>query len=108
MSTKKRRGSKSESMSFLESLAGEEFSFAALLKSIRKGEGLSQVEFAELLGISRSHLCDIEKGRKAVSPARAAQFANVLEYSPEQFVRIVLQEQLDNAGLKIKVELRAA
>ncbi len=43
-------------------------------------EEMSQVEFAKQLGISRSHLCDIEKGRKSVSVARAARFAKILGY----------------------------
>ena len=34
-----------------------------------------------MLGVSRSHICDIEKGRKVVSPERAAKWANVLGYS---------------------------
>ena len=56
------------------------------MMAIREGEEESQVAFAERLGISRSHLCDIEKDRKPVSPARAAEFARILGYSKVQFV----------------------
>ena len=38
-------------------------SFGKLLESYRKGEGLSQKDFAEKLGISASSLCDLEKDR---------------------------------------------
>ncbi len=34
------------------------------------------------LGISKSHLCDIERGRKAVSPDRTSRFADACLYCP--------------------------
>ncbi|MBI4842082.1 MAG: helix-turn-helix transcriptional regulator [candidate division NC10 bacterium] len=48
---------------------------------------MSQAVFANELGISPSHLCDIEKGRKVVSPERAVRFATILGRSQQQFVR---------------------
>jgi len=99
---------KSASMKFLEDLAGGPLSLGKFLQSIRLGEEMSQVEFSEQLGISKSHLCDIEKGRKLVSPERAAIFAKILKYSPEQFVRLALQDQIERAGLKFKVKIDAA
>ncbi len=71
---------KSETMRFLESIAGRPLTLGGLLESIRLGEEISQAAFAEKLGISVSHLCDIEKGRKVVSPERAARFAKILAY----------------------------
>ena len=64
--------------------------------------------FARKLGVSPSHLCDIEKGRKVVGPQRAARFARILGRSSEQFVRLSLQELVDEAGLKMKVNVAAA
>lgn len=104
MSTKK----KSETMKFLESTAGRPLSLGGLLESIRLGEEMSQAAFAKKLGISASHLCDIEKGRKVVSPERAVRFAKILGRSPEQFVRLSLQELVDEAGVKMKVNVEAA
>ena len=75
MSTRKR----SKAAKALETIVGKSLSFGTLLESIRLGEEMSQVEFAKKLGISRSHLCDIEKGRKSVSVARAARFAPGLD-----------------------------
>ena len=69
---------------------------------------MSQTAFARKLGISPSHLCDIEKGRKFVGPKRAARFARILSRSPEQFVRLSLQELIDEAGLKMRVSIDAA
>lgn len=98
-------GKKSSSLHFLEKLSGRALSIGGLIESIRKGEELSQVEFAGLLGISPSHLCDIEKGRKLVSVERAALFADLLGRSQEQFVRLSLQQSLDSAGLAFTVRI---
>jgi transcriptional regulator with XRE-family HTH domain len=99
---------KSAAMKFLEDITGGPLSLGKFLQSIRLGEELSQVEFAGQLGISKSHLCDIEKGRKLVSPERAVIFAKILKYSSEQFVRLALQDQVEKAGLKFKVKIEAA
>ena len=104
----KRRTGKSPAMRFLEDLTGGPLTFGNLMEAIRLGEGLSQAEFARQLGMSRSHLCDIEKGRKSVSLARAAQLAKTLGYSEKQFVRLALQELVDEAGLKLVVKVEAA
>ena len=99
---------KSETMKFLEETAGRSLTLGGLLESIREGEEMSQATFAKKLGVSPSHLCDIEKGRKVVSPERAARFAKILGRSREQFVRFSLQELVDEAGLKMKVNVDAA
>jgi plasmid maintenance system antidote protein VapI len=62
------------------------------MESIQMCEELSQAVFAKQLGVSPSHLCDVEKGRKVVSPERAASFAKTLGRSREQLVRLSLQE----------------
>ena len=110
MTTKKvtRRCPKSKSMKFLESLTGGPLTLAELLSSIRLGDEMSYTEFAERLGVSRSHLCDIEKGRKAISLERAVEFAERLGYSKDQFVRLALQTQVNEAGLSYKVSIEAA
>ena len=95
-------------MRYLQAVAGRPLTLSALLESLRLGEGMSQAAFAKKLGISASHLCDIEKGRKVVGPERAARFARVLGRSQQQFVRLALQELIDEAGLKMKVDIAAA
>jgi plasmid maintenance system antidote protein VapI len=99
---------KSETMKFLESAAERPLSLGGLLESIRLGEEMSQTAFAKKIGVSASHLCDIEKGRKVVSPERASRFAKILGRSPEQFVRLALQSLVDEAGLNMKVDVEAA
>jgi transcriptional regulator with XRE-family HTH domain len=104
MSTKRKSGT----MKYLERVAGRPLTLGGLIESIRLSEEMSQTAFARKLGISPSHLCDIEKGRKVVSPERAARFARILGRSPEQFVRLSLQELVDEAGLKMRVNIAAA
>jgi transcriptional regulator with XRE-family HTH domain len=99
---------KSETIRFLEEVAGRPLTLGGLLESIRLSEEISQAAFAKKLGISASHLCDIEKGRKVVSPERAARIAKILGRSQQLFVRLALQELVDEAGLKLKVDIAAA
>ena len=105
MSTKR---SKSEASRFLSKLTGGPITIGKLLESIRLAEGMTQPQFSKSLGISKSHLNDIEKGKKSVSPERAAKFAKLLGYSEERFVALSLQAMLDQAGLNLIVDVKAA
>ncbi|WP_268808745.1 helix-turn-helix domain-containing protein [Pseudobacteriovorax antillogorgiicola] len=86
-------------------MAGEQLTLGSFLRSIREGEEMTMVDFASELGISRSHLNDIEKGNKAVSPQKAVEYAQILGYSEQQFVRLALQDLLDRYELPYSVEL---
>jgi transcriptional regulator with XRE-family HTH domain len=99
---------KSEAMKLLEKLTGGALTLGRAMESIRKCEELSQDECAKKLSVSKSHLCDVEKGRKTVSPERAAKWARILGYPESVMVRLALQGELDAAGLKYKVEIEAA
>ncbi|MCP3959149.1 MAG: helix-turn-helix transcriptional regulator [bacterium] len=99
---------KSSAMRFLESVSGGPLTLGDLLLSIRLGEEVSQTDFATRLGISRSHLCDIEKGRKTLSLRRAAEFARTLGYSETQFARLALQGLVEEAGLELTVQVTPA
>lgn len=105
MTTKRK---KSDAVKLLEKLSGGPLTLGGLIESIRLSDEISQVKFAEKIGISKSHLCDIEKGRKPVSALRAAGFAKILGYSPEQFVRLALQDEISRSGLHLKITVEAA
>ena len=60
------------------------------------------------MGISKQYLCDIEHGRRTVSPKKAASFAKKLGYSPQQFVRLCLQDLVNRDGLKLKIDVEDA
>lgn len=77
----------------------------SILKSHRECEELTQEKLAKTLKISKSHLSDIENGRKFVSIERAIEFAKRLKYPESYFVHVVLREQLEKANFKYDVEL---
>ncbi len=97
-----------ESMAFLEDIIGEKLTLGGFILAIRQGEELSQVKFAEILGMSRQMLCDIEHNRKNISPKKAAEYAEILGYSPKQFIRLCLQDMLNREGFKLNVDLEDA
>lgn len=98
----------SESSNFLETLAGSKLTLGNLILSIRQGEEMSQVEFAKLLRVSRQYLCDVEHGRRFISPKSAAEYAKKLGYSQQQFVRLCLQDLVDRDGLALKINVQDA
>lgn len=109
MTTKRSKSSHGrEASRYLESLMGGPLTLGAALSGLREADDVSLAAFAKLLGISRTHLCDIEQGRRSVSPERAARFAQALDQSEAQFVRLALQDQLRAAGLKLTVNVEAA
>ncbi len=97
-----------EAENFLQKKNKGPLTFGQLVESHRLCDEISQAELARRLGISRSLLCDIEKGRKLVSPERASQIARCLGYSVNVFVATSLEDQLRRAGLKMRVKVEAA
>jgi transcriptional regulator with XRE-family HTH domain len=99
---------KSDAMQFLDKLIDEPLTFGSLIKTIRDCDEITQSQLANKLGTTKAHICDIEKGRKMVTPARAARYAKILGYSEAQFVRLAITDQIEQAGLKLKVTVEAA
>lgn len=79
--------------------------FGRSLWSHRKCEELSQKDFAALLGISPSSLCDLEKGRKLPSVYRASRIAKILNEPEKIWVRLALQDMLREANLEYEVSV---
>ena len=80
-------------------------SFGEMLYSFRFSNDYSQVAMAEILGISKQDLCNIEKGRKSVSVERAKIFAEILGMPSKTFAKYALQDQLNSAGIAGEVEI---
>lgn len=109
MITRKAKGrSGREASKVLEGLMGGPLTLGRALSGLREADGRSLADYAKLLGVSRAHLCDIEQGRRAVSPERAARFAQALGQNEAQFVRLAIQDQIRSAGLRLTVEVKAA
>lgn len=73
------------------------------IRSHRMGEEMSQVEFAEFLGISKQRLCDLEKDRSPVSLRFCKDLAAKLDLPVEWLAKLVLQDMIDREGIKLKV-----
>jgi len=103
-----RAGTDADAMTFLTELVGGALTFATMMRSLRECEDWTQKEMARRLGLTTAHVCDIEQGRKSVSPSRAARFAKRLGYSERQFVRLALQDLLQREGVRMKVTVQPA
>jgi len=106
MITKKSKGSSDSDLE--ERILGGPLSFGAAVEALRVGDELSQAAFARKLGVSRQYLCDVEKGRRLVSPQQAARFAKAFGHPPNVLVRLALQDAVRAGGLKLKVSVEAA
>ncbi|MEI6790558.1 MAG: helix-turn-helix transcriptional regulator [Myxococcaceae bacterium] len=82
-------------------------SFSGFLRGARASQDLSQAEMALMLGITRSTLCDIEKGRHFVSPALASKIAKTCGLSEKMAVLAAIQDQLNRAHIDMRVALEA-
>jgi len=112
MTTKKRprivRRATMDVSKILEELAGSRLSLGDAIEAVRLSDNTSQTEMARRLGVTSQHLCDIEKGRRLVSPGRAAMFARKLGHSEAVFIKLAVQDQLSSEGLDTKVTVEVA
>jgi transcriptional regulator with XRE-family HTH domain len=92
---------------YLEKLVGR-LTLGKAIRSIRQGEGESQIDFAKRLNVSKQYLCDLEHDRKIVSAKKAKQFADILGYPAEQFIALAIQDSLEHDGIHMLVEVKAA
>ena len=78
------------------------------LHTWRISEEMSLADFGKLVGMSVANLCDIEKGRKGVSPEKAEQIAKAIGVPARLLIRLSIEENLRAAGLKYTVEIKPA
>lgn len=78
------------------------------IKTFRENDDISQTDYAKKLGLSRANLCDLERGRKLISPERAAKIAKKIGVPEKVLIQLALQDSLLAARLKYTVELKAA
>ena len=93
---------------FLKKLAGEQLNFSNMIYSLRMSDEVSQVELADMIGISKGILCDIEKGRRLPTIEQAKNMAEALGYPVQGFIAILFQDQLKKANLNLTVSLDKA
>lgn len=99
---------KSSAIKELEKIRGGSLTFSDLLYSVRTTEEMSQVDLAKKAGTSKAKICDYEKGRRIPTLEIAAKMAKALGHSEALFVSKLIEEQLEEANLKLKVKIEAA
>ena len=102
MNTKKWHG-----ISDLEARFGP-MTVGMFIKTFRENDEISQTDYAKKLGLSRANLCDLERGRKLISPERAAKIAKRIGVPEKVLIQLAIQDSLHAARLKYTVELKAA
>lgn len=93
-----------ETLKEIEKIVGK-LTLGKLLWAIRQADDISQIDFANKLKITKQHLCNIEHERKKVSPKLAAKYAVLLGYPSEQFIKLSLQNLIDEEGLNFYIEV---
>ncbi|WP_082976418.1 helix-turn-helix domain-containing protein [Nocardia sp. 852002-20019_SCH5090214] len=67
------------------------------IRALREAYGWTQIGFAEALGLSGSHMTNIEAGRRACTPRTALRIANLLgvplaaittDFTPAEITRV--------------------
>lgn len=99
---------KSSAIKSIEKIRKAPMNFGDLLYSCRSTEEMSQVQLAEATGTTKAKVCDFEKGRRVPTLEMAAKFAKALGHSEALFVSKIIEEQLKEANLKLKVKIEAA
>jgi len=79
-----------------------------MVNTHRLCEELTLTAMGEILGVSRQTLNDIEKGRRRVSPRKAAEFGKALGEHPGHWAKVALDEQLRASGLDKWIRVEAA
>ena len=101
MSTKKR------AKQLLEKELGSP-TFGTFLRAARVAIDATQADLAKTLGVSKSIICDIEKGRQLVSPALAQKIARKAGLSEKVAIKLCLQDQLAKAKISLSVDVKDA
>jgi transcriptional regulator with XRE-family HTH domain len=77
-------------------------SLGSTLKKLRERQGLSKNKLAELSGIDRSHIFNIEKGKqKSITLTTARKLAAPLKVSPSVFMQ---DEQFPALPIRICIQ----
>ena len=96
-----------DALMVLDDFIQEPLTFGEMIKTIRQTEydNMTQQAFADLIGISKSRLSDVENNRKLISIAKAIELANKLGQSKRFFVMVVIQDMLAKNHLDYTIQI---
>ncbi len=84
------------------------FTFATFMLGARTTLNFTQVQMAKKIGITKSALCEIEKGRTLVSAQAAVRYAKKAGFSVTVALEACLQDQLRKANIKKRIRIEDA
>lgn len=77
---------------------------AIQIREARKERGMQQLTLAEVVGVSRTSISNIEKGKQALSLSLFCKIANALDYQPDQFLNRIINRKPDLSVSKSDVD----
>ncbi len=78
--------------------------FGMFLRSVRDLLGLTQEKMAKKLNVTKSSICDIEKGRHLVSPKMAKKIAKKVGLAESFAIKLCLQDLLNRDHINMTIE----
>lgn len=70
------------------------------IKKLRHSQGLSFLDVATALGVSRPRVAQVERGDKVLKPVTALKLADALGVERKEVLRLALQAALNKGGLE--------
>lgn len=97
---------KNSSLRKLEKTLKIKLTASLAIQSFRMAKDLSQSALAKKINVARNVICDLEKGRRIVTPELALKIARTLKIDEDILLTLVFQETLNKLGKKRIVELK--
>ncbi len=69
------------------------------IKKLRHSQGLSFLDVATALGVSRPRVAQVERGDKVLKPSTAVKLADAMGVERKELLRLALQAALNKGGL---------
>lgn len=95
----------SQARKFMESLVGP-VTVGMLIRAFRSRMDLTLEQLGEMVGQSASYMSDLERDKKSISLAQIKDIAERMGESIEHYVIAWIRQELNEAHIKMDVELR--
>lgn len=95
----------SNALKFLEKENGPT-TFGMLIRAYRTRNDLTQEQVADLLGIGKNQVSDIENDRKSISIGKCVEYAKKLGESIIVFTKVWLEQNLREEEVNVSVDVK--